>query len=101
MKPRKHPLLVEQHKAVITSDTLNFNCTFGGAAGRSNGTPCNAIWVGTSGNVNFRFADAPDGILNDLIYHSVVAGTWISMPPFSHIYTTGTSAANIRVGVSA
>lgn len=92
---RTNPGQIEDEKAVTKSDSDISNAMF-----KNGRVPANALYIGGAGNVKVRFVGDPFDTVNGDAIISLAVGIWRSTKPFSHVYSTGTTATDIRVGVT-
>lgn len=79
--------------------TTDLDDTVANANAVIKGNCSNAVLVGQDGSstgaIKIRFADGSDDTLPYL-----TPGIWHNMAPFTHVYSTGTTADTVRVGVT-
>lgn len=92
--------LMEEVRVLTPSDTDIYNSTFP-ASPRGDGTPANRILVGTAGAVKVRLHGRDPVDANDITTPILAAGVWHDMPPFIHIFATGTTPTSVMVGLKA
>lgn len=85
--------IMEEKNVTPVDDSSVPNATFGGG---TKGRLSNVLMVGTGGDVAVLFCDKT----TSEVITGLVAGIWQSRKPFSHVFLTGTSALNIRVGAT-
>src|SRR5574342_527882 len=94
---------------VVTSDTGTDQRALFPNSQDSNNTnrreASNCIMVGTVGNVKVRLVKGVDAsgaeVANvDDVLPNLVPGVWHVCAPFDHVYTTGTTATAVKIGVT-
>lgn len=92
------PNLPADEKPIATTDaTSTLNARF------ANGKSANMLFVGGGGDVRLFFEDGTDDSTDADGSRTVVGlvpGIWVARKPFRHVYLSGTTATNIRVGRS-
>lgn len=92
--------LIEEVRVLTPSDTATYNSTFP-ANPQGNGVPANRILLGTAGAITIRLSGKVATESNDITTPALAAGVWHEMPPFIHIFATGTTPTSVMVGLKA